>query len=140
MAATCMQMRCEPGQPSCGRDVGHPSDIYMLTDVDTIVAGPTGPVTSLPELAAADDCFAGVLGLADSLLASRAAAARALARALYAALFRLHDDAAQRERLLRDLVGRAAAWPGPAAGAAVACLSLLSAVLAMHRQTEPSLR
>ncbi len=75
---------------------------------------------SLPELAAADDNFAGVLGLADSLLASRAAAARALARALYAALFRLHDDAAQRERLLRDLVWRAAAWPSAAAGV-IAC-------------------
>ena len=71
----------------------------------------------LSELAAADDNFAGVLGLADSLLASRAAASRALARALYAALFRLHDDAAQRERLLRDLVWRAAAWSGPAPGA-----------------------
>ena len=82
-----------------------------------VLAGPTGPVISLPELAAADDNFAGVLSLADSLLASRTAAARALARALYAALFRLHDDAAQRERLLRDLVWRAASWPGAAAGA-----------------------
>jgi hypothetical protein len=72
---------------------------------------------ALPDLAAADDNFAGVLGLADNLLASRTASVRALARALYAALFRLHDDAAQRERLLRDLVWRAVAWPGPLSGA-----------------------
>ena len=68
---------------------------------------------------AADDNFAGVLGLADNLLASRTASVRTLARAVYAALFRLHDDAAQRERLLRDLVWRAAAWPAAPSGANV---------------------
>ena len=80
-------------------------------------AGLAGQNGAVPDLAAADDNFAGVLGLADSLLASRTAPVRALARTLYAALFRLHNDAAQRERLLRDLVWRAAARPQPPSGA-----------------------
>lgn len=62
-------------------------------------------------MATIGDEFAGVLSLADSLMASKAGPVRTLARLLYTALFRLYSDAASRERILRELVWRAAARP-----------------------------